>query len=218
MSLHRSSRHSSPVFHLVTHVVWLVSALSLWSTIFATAVQGQAASGLVQCAPAQVHVGGGTGPYTISVVPVGGNGQIVAGAQPLQTFPALNQSGAASWLVNVPSAPNPPRELILLELDSLQVASGSSAPISSTVTTSSSAPRSTSPSSTSSATSSLDSSSDSAPPSNLPSSSATFSTTDPALTSNTPTSTTTMMMTSTSSTASTAPTTTSSSGALSLQP
>jgi hypothetical protein len=38
-----------------------------------------------------------------TVLPGGADGQVATGAEPLQTFPALNQSGVASWLVNAPS-------------------------------------------------------------------------------------------------------------------
>ncbi|TKA52421.1 hypothetical protein B0A53_05128 [Rhodotorula sp. CCFEE 5036] len=94
---------SSPFAFATTFTLTLFLTL-LASLSLVPVVHGQAAGlGLVQCAPAQVQVGGGSGPYTVSVLPAGADGQIVTGAEPLQTFPALNQSGVASWLVNVPS-------------------------------------------------------------------------------------------------------------------
>lgn len=38
-----------------------------------------------------------------TVLPAGADGQLATETEPLETFPALNQSGVASWLVNVPS-------------------------------------------------------------------------------------------------------------------
>ncbi|KWU43277.1 hypothetical protein RHOSPDRAFT_35150 [Rhodotorula sp. JG-1b] len=92
----------SSSFALATFLTLFVTLLASLSVV--PVVHGQSAGlGLVQCAPAQVQVGGGSGPYTVSVLPAGANGQLAADAEPLETFPALNQSGVASWLVNVPS-------------------------------------------------------------------------------------------------------------------
>ena len=137
----------SSSFALATFLTLFVTLLASLSAV--PVVHGQSAGlGLVQCAPAQVQVGGGSGPYTVSgasprrrlfvsrspflcshrirtgpiwstsgppdqvtavlvrvgtVLPAGADGQLAADAEPLETFPALNQSGVASWLVNVPS-------------------------------------------------------------------------------------------------------------------
>ncbi|GAA5991833.1 hypothetical protein JCM10908_002227 [Rhodotorula pacifica] len=98
-------RGRSPLLPLpfVLLLLLLLGVLNFSGLATVIVVNAQGTAGLVQCAPAQIEVGGGTGPYTVSVLPVATDGQPASPQQPLQTFPALNQSGAASWLVNVPS-------------------------------------------------------------------------------------------------------------------
>ncbi|POY73825.1 hypothetical protein BMF94_3366 [Rhodotorula taiwanensis] len=83
---------------------FLFTCTLVWTTLVSHTL-AQVTSGLVQCAPAQIQVGGGTSVVSHQhggpVLPVSGDGTV--GATPLETFPALNHSGAAAWLVNVPS-------------------------------------------------------------------------------------------------------------------